>query len=139
MTFREDLARGCQRFLEPGEKIRYVLLGKTTPLETTWMAFALWAYLVHDRQRVVCVTDRTVMIFSADYEGNPKRVLLRHGREQVPRLMSDMAGEVAIGRRRIRIYSDFSEDLGAADAELRRLSRGGSIPPQPIRVRYELE
>lgn len=51
--------------------------------------------------------------------------------------MSQISGEVVVGRQRVRIYSGFHEELGAADAELRRTWRGDPLPLHPLRVRYE--
>jgi hypothetical protein len=118
MALDDKLRERVQAHLEPGESVEQVFLahGGASP----WLvgiAGLLGTLFV--RRRIVAATDRSVVVFEADWNGtNPQRVLARLPRETKIGPAKGVWATAQLGDEKLYVHKRFHSQIKAADAKL---------------------
>lgn len=116
------LRRRCRPFLEPDERLRQVLVAEAglspdVGWDRSWFLFSA-ARRAHHEYRLVCVTDRAIVVLEASAELEPSAVLARCPRDvRFGPLSGAWAPSDALGGR-LYIHQMSHDDAAAADADL---------------------
>lgn len=116
------LRRRCRPHLEPGERVQQVLVAEAgLPPDVVWDRSWFMFSAVRRAQhafRLLCVTDRAIVVLHASRELRPLGVLARWPRDvRFGSLTGAWAPIDALGGR-LYIHKMSHEDAAAADAEL---------------------
>lgn len=118
MALRDKLAEWAQPYLEPGETVRHVFMGQTSPHPLV--------FLIVGKAYVIVVTDRAILMLNARrlLPGVPKSLHARLPRNTpIGPLKGEWGQTKALGKESVWIHREFHRDVAAADAEI-----GGANP-----------
>jgi len=128
MGIRERLAGSAAPLLEPNEQVRHVFLAQEGA--SPYLVFlSVWSTFFF-KYRVVCVTDRAIVVMACTRtRRTPTEVLMRLPRQTlIGPLESKLWAKTMVTGRVMYIHRGFHKDVAAADAEV----TGGPMPlPQP--------
>lgn len=119
---RRTLRRRCKPFLDPGERVRQVLVAEAglspdVGWDRSWFLLSALRGSQHEF-RLVCVTDRAIVVLRASRQLKPQNVLARCSRNvRFGPMSGAWAPTDALGGR-LYIHKMSHEDVAAADAEV---------------------
>ena len=126
MGIRERLAGSAAPLLEPNEQVRHVFLAQEGA--SPYLVFlSVWSTFFF-KYRVVCVTDRAIVVMACTRtRRTPTEVLMRLPRQTlIGPLERKLWAKTMITGRVMYINKGFQKDVAAADAEV-----AGGPMPQP--------
>jgi hypothetical protein len=133
MAIRDNMRKRCQPLLEPDEQIQQVWQCQTggSPWMLALSSFAAFFF----KYRIVCVTDRAVVVFKCSkWSATPKEVLARLPRNMLFGEMKGLWGQTSATGEKIYIHRRFHKDVEAADAAVAGIGYGHPGTGQPAQA-----
>jgi hypothetical protein len=124
MALRDKLRDRAQPSLEPGEQIQHIWMGQTGP-SPYFALLSYWIMLFGAKYRIVAVTDRSTVVWSAGgmMPAKPKAILARGPRAPLS-VTGSLWGKVQIGPETMWVHKRFHKDIEAASASMGQIQSG---------------